>query len=272
MIRGTTKLAAVIGWPVEHSQSPQLLNAAFAAMGIDAVMVPMAVPPAGFAAVIAGLRAMQALGASVTVPHKLAAAAACDELSQAARAIGAVNCLHVDGEVLVGHNTDCDGFADGLARAGFQHQGKRAVVLGSGGAARAVAYGLRGLRAVEVVARAPVEWAIAWPWTEATLREVFARADLVVDCTSVALHAGAAETAFVDALPLAALRPGTWVASLVYHREPLLLTRAAAVGHPTLDGWAMLVGQAARAFAIWTGQPAPVADMAKVGSRMTDLE
>ena len=258
MISGATRLAAVIGFPVEHSRSPQLLNAAFAAAGIDAVMVPLGVPPERFAAVIAGLRAMGALGASITIPHKLAALALCDEASSAARTIGAVNCLHVDGERLVGHNTDCDGFIDGLASAGFSHRGRRAILLGAGGAARAVAYGLREAGAVEVIARRPeqVAWARAWPWTDEHLRDTFARADLVVDCTPSGLGAG--ESELVDSLPLDALRPSAWVATLVYHRSTILLERARARDHSTVDGRSMLVHQGARAFTIWTAKPAPI--------------
>ena len=262
-IGGATRVAAVIGWPVAHSRSPHLLNAAFAAAGVDAVMIPIGVPPDGLAAVLGGLAAMRALGASVTVPHKLAAAAACAELSPAARAIGAVNCLHVDGGLLVGHNTDCDGFADGLAAACFGGGGG-ALLLGAGGAARAVAYGLgaRGLAAgVDVIARDParVAWTRAAAWTAAALRDAFAGADLVVDCTSAALGSDdAGERAFVDALPLEALRPGAWVSTLVYHRPTRLLERAGARGHATLDGRAMLVHQGARAFTLWTGRPAPI--------------
>lgn len=262
VLRGTTRLVAVIGWPVEHSRSPQLLNAAFAATGMDLAMVPLAVEPAAFATAVAGLRAMNVIGASVTVPHKLAAHAACDERSLAARTIGAVNCLHFDEAAIVGHNTDCDGYFDALVAAGFAPAGKRAVILGSGGAARAVAYGLRGLRAVEVVARSACAWAHAWPWTDEDLRAAFARADLVVDCTSVALGSSASERAFVAGLPLDALRLGTWVSTLVYHHRTQLLDRASERGLPTLDGRAMLVHQAARAFTIWTGEPAPVTAMA----------
>lgn len=259
MIRGTTRLAGVIGWPVEHSRSPQLLNAAFAAVGLDVVMVPLAVAPADFAQAIHGLRAVHMLGASVTVPHKLAALAACDELTSGARAVGAVNCLQLDGDRLIGHNTDEGGFADALAASGFELRGKRAVLLGAGGAARAVAYGLRGGRAIEVVARRPaaVAWARAWPWEPEHLRDAFARADLVVDCTSLGLGAPE-EQATVDALPLDALPPAAVVASLVYHRPTALLERARARGHSTLDGRGMLVHQGARAFTIWTGHPAPI--------------
>jgi shikimate dehydrogenase len=270
-IRGTTRLAAVIGFPIGHSRSPELLNAAFAAAGIDAVMVPLGVPPEDLAAAVAGLAAARALGASVTVPHKVAAALLCDELSPAARAIGAVNCLRFDGARRIGHNTDEGGFVDGLAGAGFDPRGRRVVLLGAGGAARAVAYGLLGAGVAEdallVIARRPelVPWARAAAWTAAQLRAAFAGAQLVVDCTPAALGDG--EAAFVDALPLDALPPEAWAATLVYHRRTIWLERARARGHSTVDGRAMLVHQGARAFAIWTGQAAPVAAMASALDR-----
>lgn len=263
-ISGTTRIAAVLGWPVEHTRSPAMLNAAFAADGIDAVLVPMGVPPDGLPTIVSALRTMRAIGASVTIPHKLAVTALCDELSTEAKTIGAVNCLQLDGDTLIGHNTDCDGFLDGLTAAGFDLRGKRIVLLGAGGAARAVAHGVRGGRAIEVVARNPaaVGWAPAWPWTDENLRDCFARADLVVDCTSTGLDE-ATDSAFVESLPLDALRPSAWVATLVYHRQTALLERASAAGHSVLDGKAMLVHQGARAFTLWTGAPAPVEVMAR---------
>lgn len=262
-ITGKTRIAAVLGWPIEHSRSPAMLNAAFTADQIDAVMVPVGVPPEGLADALAGLRAMRCLGASVTLPHKLAVAALCDELSPAAKACGAVNCLQF-GDRLVGHNTDCDGFLDALVAAGFELRGKRVVLLGAGGAARAVAYGVRGGRAIEVIARKPAEvaWAQAWPWNEDNLRDCFARADLVVDCTSACLDPDS-DIAFSESLPLDTLPAGAWVATLIYHRRTKLLERASSLGHSTLDGAAMLVHQGARAFTIWTGEPAPVAVMTR---------
>lgn len=276
-ITGATRVAAVLGWPVEHSRSPQMLNAAFAASGIDAVLVPIGVSPDGLSATVAGLRAMRALGASVTVPHKIAVAAMCDELAVGARVIGAVNCLHFERDRVVGYNTDEGGFLDGLVAAGFDLAGKRAVILGAGGAARAVAYGLRGGRAVEVIARRGVEWApeagtdkavgprpSGAPWTAENLRDAFSRADLVVDTTPTGLGVSEEdEVSFVDSLPLDALPSHAWVSTLVYHRTPLLLERAKARGHTVLDGRAMLVHQGARAFTIWTGRPAPIEVMTR---------
>jgi shikimate dehydrogenase len=264
MISGATRLAAVIGWPVEHSRSPQLLNAAFAAAGLDAVLVPIGARPEAFATVVAGLHAAGALGASVTLPHKRAAHALCHEHSAAARAIGAVNCLQFDGARIVGHNTDCDGFVDGLVAAGLARP-QRVVLLGAGGAARGVAYGVRHATTIEVIARRPPE--DAWEpavtvsaWSPASLERAFATADLVVDCTPIGLDA-TTEATLVEAIPLQALPPTAWVAGLVYHRPTLLLERARAAGHRTVDGRAMLVHQGARAFTIWTGKPAPVAAM-----------
>jgi shikimate dehydrogenase len=260
MIRGTTRIAAVIGWPVEHSRSPQMFEAAFAAAKMDAVMVPIGVAPESLDQILIALRAMNALGASVTLPHKIAAAQLCDDLSVAARDIGAVNCIHVDGERLVGHNTDCYGFTDALIAAGFPPDGKRCVILGSGGAARAVAYGLRAehASAVDIIARRPqqVTWTAAHTWTPLELRSLFARADLVIDATSTGLAEG--ELAMLDTLPLDALKRSAWVATLVYHRRTALIERAAAHGHSVVDGRGMLVHQGARAFAIWTGAAPPI--------------
>ncbi|HEY0993012.1 MAG TPA: shikimate dehydrogenase [Kofleriaceae bacterium] len=263
MIRGTTRVAAVIGWPVEHSRSPQMFEAAFAATGIDAVMIPIGVPHESLELVVGALRAMRALGASVTLPHKLAAAALCDELSPSARDIGAANCLRVEAGRLFGHNTDCHGFTDSLAAAGFSAEGKRCVILGAGGAARAVAYGLRAAdaAAIDVIARRPqrVAWTTARPWTAIELRASFARADLLVDATPMGLHDG--DAAAIDGLPLDELRAGAWVATLVYHRATGLIERAKQRGHSTVDGRGMLLHQGARAFALWTGTAPPIQAM-----------
>jgi shikimate dehydrogenase len=256
------RAAYVIGYPIHHSLSPTLHNAAFAELHIAAHMTVLAIEPARLAETLTGLRGTRFLGASVTLPHKETTAALCDELSPSAKAIGAVNCLQIDGKHLIGHNTDCDGFYDALTEAKVSLTGKRVAILGSGGAARAIAHGAREARAIEVIARRAhdVRWAVTWPWTDETLLEVFARSDIIVDCTSTGL-AAETEQDFVDSLPLAALRPTATVVSLVYHRPTLLLTRAAALGLATIDGLAMLLYQGARAFGIWTQREAPVATM-----------
>jgi shikimate dehydrogenase len=260
VITGHTKLAAVIGWPVEHSRSPQMMNAAFAAAGVDAVLVAIAAPPEGLAGAVATLRATGAIGASVTVPHKVAAMALCDEVTAQATAIGAVNCLQLTAGRVIGHNTDAGGFADALVANGVA-VGGRSVVLGAGGAALAVVTGLRmaeSAAVVEVVARTPRAWLPTTPWER--VGSALAGANLVVDCTPVGLDPQA-EAAFVAALPLDRLARDAVVMTLVYHRRTLLLERAAALGHRTLDGSDMLVYQGARAFTLWTGRPAPITAM-----------
>ncbi|MBE7450904.1 MAG: shikimate dehydrogenase [Kofleriaceae bacterium] len=261
-ISGTTRLAAVLGWPVAHSRSPALHNAAFAAAGVDAVYVALPVPPAELATVLRALAATGALGASVTVPHKEAALAACTRVDALAARAGAVNCVVFTGGEIVGHNTDAGGFVDALAEAGVVvAAGRRAVVLGGGGAARAVAMGLGDAGAeVIVVARRPeaVAWCAARAW--AALADALADAALLVDATSAGL-APATELALAEQVPLERLPASAAVATLVYHRPTALLARAAAAGHVTVDGGGMLLHQAARAFALWTGQPAPLAVM-----------
>ncbi len=256
-----TRVGAVIGWPVEHSRSPALHNAAFAASGIDAVFVALPVAPGDVVAAVRGMASMGFLGASVTVPHKQAAMGACDRLDPSAEAVGAVNCLCFDDGAVIGHNTDAGGFVDALAElASGDPTGRRALLLGAGGAARAVAAGLRGAGAeVAVIARAPerVGWIEATPWTAAVLDRSVANCDILVDCTSAGLSADG-ERRLPAPVPIDALPPAAIVASLVYHRETALLAAARARGLTAIDGAGMLVHQGARAFALWTGQSAPV--------------
>ncbi len=256
------RAAYVLGYPVHHSLSPALHNAAFDALQIAAHMTVLSVEPARLAETLTGLRGTRFLGASVTLPHKETTAALCDELSSSAKAIGAVNCLQIDGKRLIGHNTDCDGFYDALKESNVSLTGKRVAILGSGGAARAIAHGAREARAIEVIARRAndVRWAVTWPWTDETLLEVFERSDVIVDCTSTGLSAET-EGEFVDSLPLAALRPKATVVSLVYHRSTLLLQRAKGLGLTAIDGLGMLLYQGTRAFTIWTQREAPVETM-----------
>jgi shikimate dehydrogenase len=251
----------VIGWPIEHSKSPVMMNAAFAAAGIDAEMVALAVPPGELARAIDELRAQAMLGASITIPHKIHAHQLCHDRDAAAVATGAVNCLAFRGEQLLGYNTDAPGFVDALRGAGFEPRGTRVVILGSGGAARAIAYGVNVAGAhYDVFSRSPATWTPARTFAE--LAPAFEHADLVVDCTPTGLDPDL-DAELVELLPLASLAKHAWVATLIYHRRPLLLERASELGHSTLDGRAMLVHQGARAFTIWTGTPAPIEVMTR---------
>ena len=138
-VSGDTRLAVVIGDPVRHSLSPTLMNAAFAETGLDWTCVAMEVPEGRAPGALEGMRALGIGGLSVTMPHKEAVAAALALLTSDAGALDAVNCVVPDGDLLVGHNTDGAGFLDGLRHdAAFDPMRRRAVVIGAGGAARAV--------------------------------------------------------------------------------------------------------------------------------------
>jgi shikimate dehydrogenase len=265
-ISGKTRLAGVIGWPITHSRSPALHNAAYAAVGLDAVYVPLPVPPGHLADALAGLRTFGFLGANVTVPYKQDVAALCDELDEMAMTAGAVNTLRIDDAGrLSGWNTDVGGYADGLDEAGIP-RGIPTLVLGAGGAARSVVVALaRRGHPVMVIARDAARAASLLelgaadvrPWTPEALSFGFRAAGLVCDATSAALHPDS-EQDMLASLPLDRLGEDVFVSSLVYHREPALLAAARARGLRTQDGAAMLVHQAARAFTLMTGCEAPL--------------
>ena len=142
MIKGTTKNLGVMGWPIAHSLSPVLQNAAIEEAELDYVYISLPVPPEKLKEAVAGLRAMQFTGWNVTIPHKQAIMAELDAVDEDARIIGAVNTVvNRDGH-LTGYNTDCIGFMQPLAQQGFSPKGREATILGAGGAARAVIWGL----------------------------------------------------------------------------------------------------------------------------------
>jgi shikimate dehydrogenase len=201
------------------------------------------------------------------MPHKSAAAELVDELSDAARTLGADNCVVPDGRRLIGHNTDGDGFVGSLRHdAGFDPDGRSCVVLGAGGAARAVVLALAGAGAAEVVvvnrtpdravSTAELAGAVGRVGSPDDLAGALAGADLVVNATSVGMGGAGCP------LDIALLGPRHLVADLVYHPVVTpLLEGAAAQGAAVLDGVGMLVRQGAVAFERWTGRPAPVEAM-----------
>ncbi len=264
-ISARTRLGAVLGFPVEHSLSPALQGAAIGEAGLDAVFLALAVRPEALGDAVRGLAAVGAFGASVTVPHKQAVMAHCDRVDPLAERIGAVNCLAFEDGAVVGHNTDAGGFADSLREElDVCLRGFRPVILGSGGAARAVAAGLEeaGSEPATVIARSPerAAWArVVRPWTQRAAEGALSRCDLLVDATSMGLDPERdRETDFwlLDPLPAQAA-----VATLIYHREPALLAEARRRGHRVFGGAGMLVHQGARAFRLWTGLEASVEAM-----------
>lgn len=272
-ISGTTRLLGVIGWPVEHSRSPRMQNAALRAAGLDYAYVPLAVPPDRVGEAVRGLRALGFRGANVTIPHKIAVMEHLDELTPAARGIGAVNTITVepDGRLL-GDNTDCDGAMEAVEEAfGVTARGEEVIVIGAGGAARATAWGAaaRGARRVTLVNRTleraealARSLALHHPGTEfrviaAPTSEQLRGARLIFQMTSLGMKPG-------DPLPLdPALLPREAIAlEAVYSPlQTAWMQRCRDRGIRVVDGLAMLVAQGARSFQIWTGQPADRAAM-----------
>jgi shikimate dehydrogenase len=264
---GSASFVGILGWPLEHTLSPVIHNVGFRRVALDWTYLSWPVEPELLGDAVRGLRALGAMGANVTMPHKEAVIEHLDDLSGDARDVGAVNTIQRIGNRLVGHNTDVDGFAEFLAGdAGFEARGTRALVLGSGGAARAVVRALDGLGAAEVAvaardaARAE---ALADVAREARVRAIewdaapgaAAEADLVVNATPL----GASGE---DAAPGAAFRPGQCVVDLLYVPPSTPLVEAArAAGAQAWGGLGMLVRQAAASFTIWTGQAAPLEAM-----------
>jgi shikimate dehydrogenase len=262
-VSGTTRLAGVIGAPIRHTLSPAIFNAAFAACDLDWVYLAFEVRPGEAARALDAMRALDIGGLSVTMPHKDAVAELVEHCTPEAAALHAVNCVVATGDGLVGDNTDGPGFVDALrAETGFDVDGRRAAVVGAGGAARAIVLALSRAGASEVAvinrtsARAEVAAALAGPVGRAATSEAIEHAELVVNATSVGMGDG--QLPFDPAL----LRSGQIVADIVYHPSPTPLVAAARErGIMAIDGLGMLVHQAGHAFRLWTALDPPIGAM-----------
>ena len=264
---GSTRVAAVIGSPVRHSLSPVLHNAAFHAVGLDWAYVAFEVAEGAVPAALDGMRALGIRGMSVTMPHKAAVAAAVDRIEPAAAALGSVNCVTNRDGVLHGRNTDGEGFLRGLAaETGLDVSGRRVVVFGAGGAARAVILAVAQAGAADIavvnrsIDRAVAAASLAGATGRVGTTQDVVAADLVINATPI----GMAGTPAANNLPFSPrnIRPGQYVADLVYHplRTPLLVA-VSSLGGVVVTGIGMLVHQAALAFESWTGITAPIEAM-----------
>jgi shikimate dehydrogenase len=263
-VRGSTRVAGIIGDPVAHSRSPAIHNAAFAALGLDWVFVAFPVRAGDAERAIRAMPALRIAGLNVTMPHKTDAVRACDELSARAAALQSVNTVVLRDGGLFGDSTDGAGFVRALRAEGREPTGRSCAVLGAGGAARAIVEALGGAGGeVSVVARrldAAEAAARLAPGASATtfehVDEVVGTADIVVNATPVGMRG--------EDVPFHAevLTPGQFVLDTVYHpAETPLLAAARARGVPCTNGIGMLVHQAALAFELWTGETAPLAVM-----------
>jgi shikimate dehydrogenase len=263
-ITPATALCGILLHPAGHTRSPAMHNAAFSALGVDARYLAFDVAPERLADAISGARALRIRQLAVSIPHKEAVLPLLDAVDETARRIGAVNTVTLRGERLEGANTDWLGAVRALEAAGGALGGKRAVVLGAGGTARAATFGLlaRGAH-VTVLNRTPAR-------AEALAQELGAAAggaldalaglafDVLIQTTSVGLRADASP------VPAQALRPGALVLDAVYDPlETRLLRDARARGCTPVSGRTMLVEQAAEQIRLWTGLDPPVEVMAR---------
>jgi shikimate dehydrogenase len=278
MITGTTKLLGVIGYPVEHSFSPVMHNAAIAHLGLDYAYLPFPVHPHDLHQAIAGFAAIGVQGLSVTIPHKQAVMPLLSEISAIAQAVGAVNTLYRTAQGWSGTNTDVEGFLAPLKALSVDGSQKTAVILGNGGAARAVVVGCTqlGFANIQVVGRdlqklqqfqssliSSMRSLPALPeglslsvhhWQ--SLPALLPQADLLVNTTPIGMYPQ------IDQSPLAIaemdrLAVGTLVYDLIYTPNPTQLLQQAQ-GAIAIDGLEMLVQQGATAFQLWLQQPAPI--------------
>lgn len=257
----------VLGWPVAHSLSPEIQNAALAAAGLggDWRYQLLPVPPELLGETVRALPGAGFRGANVTIPHKHAALALATGSSDRARAIGAANTLLFgDGGTVWAENTDAPALIDALA-AHVDIRGASALILGAGGSARAAAWALRdaGADAIAIWNRTPeraAELAAAFGARAVADPGAAADADILINCTALGLR----DADRLEALPLHAeqLQRHRLVADFVYRADGTPLTRAArAAGTPTVDGVELLIGQGAIAFELFTGAPAPLQAM-----------
>ena len=277
-IDASFKVCALLGFPAHHSMGPSIHNTAFEELALPFAYVAHEVAPADLAAAMAGVRALGYRGLSITMPHKVAALDLVDEIDATARAIGCINTVVNDQGRLMGYNSDGQGALDALARSGIPVAGRRVLVLGSGGAARAVAMtvALHGQPAeLEILGVVEDELARLGrdigdkSATQARVRKLddsalataVERAEVLLHCTPVGMFPETERTL----VPRGLLRPDLSVFDAVYNpRRTLLLKDAAALGCRVVEGMEMFLGQAMVQFELWTGTPAPVDAMRRV--------
>jgi len=273
-IDGKTKLVGLFGYPIEHSFSPLMHNSAFQALNLNYAYLPFAVKPTRIAAAVDAVRALDLVGVNVTIPHKENVIPYLDEIDSAARLIGAVNTIvNKDGKLL-GYNTDGPGFVHSLeSESKIKIKGKKMMIMGAGGAARAVAIqsALVGANEIVIVNRdkekalAIVQTirencspclAKAYTFTEKIWQEKLVEIDIFIDTSPVGMYP------HLDVEPIVSaqfLRPGLLVGDLVYNpRETVLLRSAKEKGAGTWGGLGMLIEQGALAFELWTGKKPPL--------------
>ncbi len=277
-----TRLAGIFGYPLAHSLSPAFQQAAFNHYGMDARYLAWETPPDALEAEVAKLRGGDFIGANVTIPHKRRVMDFLDEIDPLAQAIGAVNTIVKSEGKLIGRNTDAQGFLRPLKEdAGFDPEGKRALLLGAGGAARAAAFALcqERVATLAIANRTPqraealaaelrgnaATTLSALSLADPALEDIALQSDLIVNSTSVGMRHGDAE----GQTPLSggAIPHDAVVLDMVYNPQHTpLLAAARSAGARAVGGMPMLIYQGAAAFEMWTAKPAPVEAMFAAGN------
>ncbi len=268
-----TRFAGVLGWPLRSTLSPVIQNVAFRSADIDCRYLAFPTPPDALEDAVRGLLSLGALGANVTMPHKEAIVPFLDELAEDAAAVGAVNTVEFSGGRAIGHNTDIGGFKDFLVEdAGVDTNGRRCLVLGAGGAARAVIRALEscGVESITVCARRPDQAeALAGLMDGKGVRvgSMEEAPGMVVDMDLI-INATPLGTDGEEALPGAIFSQAHAIVDLIYSPPTTpLITNGRSAGAETWGGLGMLVRQAARSFQIWTGHHAPIEMMSAAAIR-----
>ena len=252
----------LIGWPVEHSRSPAMHNAAFEALDLHWRYILLPTPLDQIHVVVARIRSGELQGANVTIPHKQAVMAHLDEIDPAAQAVGAVNTIVKQDDRLIGFNTDTLGFKRALIETGVNVADQPCAVLGAGGSARAVVYVLHELSAHVTVYARDVEKARAFhaecrPLS--LLHEIDSATKLVVNTTPVGLSPNVDTSPWPDELPLP--KDALIFDLLNNPARTKFMQQATQAGLQAVNGWNMLVYQGAAAFAMWTGIEPPIGVM-----------
>ncbi|MFQ6123467.1 MAG: shikimate dehydrogenase [Candidatus Heimdallarchaeota archaeon] len=268
-VTGATGICCIIGSPVQHSLSPPMHNSAFKECQLDLMYIAFEVKPSQLGAAVAGLRALNVVGFNVTIPHKEAIIRYLDELEPSAGEMRAVNTVIRHNEALIGANTDGEGALRALREQGIDLTGWRIVILGAGGAARALSYAFsehcdsiiflnRTQKIANALSRELKQKGIKatyLPLTRAGIAQSLEHADMLVNATSVGMRPRTEESL----IPPDLLRPELVIFDLVYNpSDTKLLRDAKKMGLTTIDGIHMLVYQGAIAFEKWTGKKAPI--------------
>ncbi|MBW4521394.1 MAG: shikimate dehydrogenase [Scytolyngbya sp. HA4215-MV1] len=278
-ITGKTKLLGVIGYPIEHSLSPLMHNAALQALGLDYVYLPFAVKPEDLADVMAGFAAIGLSGFNVTIPHKQAILPYLSEVTTIAQAIGAVNTVWYTEQGWNGTNTDVVGFLAPLKALDRDWSNTTALILGNGGAARAVVAGCTqlGCDRIQVVGRDDKKLeSFLQSWCQSPLSvslsvhhwkalpDLLLEATLLINTTPIGMFPHIHQSPLSEA-EIDRLQPGTIAYDLIYTPNPTrFLQQAQARGGLAIDGLEMLVQQGAAALQGWLDQPVPIATMRQV--------